>query len=208
MSNTEAAEIHKSTGRAHQGMRLAKGISDESARRSLMRGRLPSTLPVPAREKKPTRGCDDKMADKRSARAEVHAAREGARTARARQHASKRTKVAASELHWPPTSMPRTVRWQHREATSSEYARILGSTGNLEGCPGSVAAEAARSTRGGGERCDEGGVNRDLGPIPKKGAVGNDLYWALVWPPRLDVQVSKEDVLPRSCVVARQNEDQ
>ena len=146
MSNTEAAEIHKSTGRAHQGMRLAKGISDESARRSLMRGRLPSTLPVPARER-PTCGCDDKMADKRSARAEVHAAREGARTARARQHASRRTKVAASELHRPPTSMPTTVRWQHREVRP-----LLGSTGNLEGCPGSVAAEAARSTRGGGEQ--------------------------------------------------------
>ena len=54
----------------------------------------------------------------------MHAAREGADTARARQRASRRTKVAASEPHRPPISMPRTVRW-HREATSSGYARSL-----------------------------------------------------------------------------------
>ena len=71
---------------------------------------------------------------------------------------------------------------------------LLGSTGNLEGCPCSATAEAARSTSG-GERCDEGGVNCDLGSIPERKAVGNDLYSALVWPPRLDVQVPKEDVL-------------
>ena len=47
----ETAEVDKSTGWALQGMRLARGgTSEESARRSLMRGRLPSTLPVPAKE--------------------------------------------------------------------------------------------------------------------------------------------------------------
>ena len=102
----------------------------------------------------------------------------GARCARRRQRASRRTKAAASELHRPPTSMPRMVRWQGWEATSSGCTH-LGSTGNLEGCPSSAAAQAARSTTG-GERCDEGGVSGDLGSIPKKKAVGNDLYPALV----------------------------
>ena len=96
-----------------------------------MRGRLPSTLPVPARESPRRLAANaraavmDKMADQRSARAEMHAARKGAGTARARQRASRRTKVAASEPHRPPISTPRTVRWQRREATSSGYARSL-----------------------------------------------------------------------------------
>ena len=173
----EAAEVHKSTGWALQGMRLARGGT--------------STLPVPARES-PSRlaanaraAVMDKMADQRSARADVHAAREGAGTARARQRANRRAKVAASELHSemaPPGSNKLGVR------------PLLGSTGNLEGWPCSATAEAARSTSG-GEWCDEGGVNGDLGSIPKGKAFGNDLYSALVWPPRLDVQVLKEDVL-------------
>ena len=58
--------------RVHQCMRLAReGASDESARRSLMRGRLPSTLPVPARERprrlaaKARAAVMDQMADQR-----------------------------------------------------------------------------------------------------------------------------------------------
>ena len=75
-------QIHR---QGHQGMRLARsGVSDESARRSLMKGKLPSTLPVPTREGPRRLAANaraavmDKMADQRSARAEVHAAREGA----------------------------------------------------------------------------------------------------------------------------------
>ena len=113
-------------------MRLArKGTSDESASRSLMRGKFPSTLPAPARERpsrlaaKARAAAMDNTADQRSARAEVQAAREEAGRARARQRESRRTKMDASELQRPPTSMPRTVRWQRREAASSRYARSL-----------------------------------------------------------------------------------
>ena len=81
-------------------MRLARGgTSDESASRSLMRGKFPSTLPAPARERpsrlaaKARAAAMDNTADQRSARAEVQAARDEAGTARARQRASWRTKV-------------------------------------------------------------------------------------------------------------------
>ena len=79
-----------------------------------MRGKFPSTLPAPARERPSrlaarARAAAMDTADQRSAVAEVQAARNEAGTARARQRASWRTKVGASELHRPPTSMPRTV---------------------------------------------------------------------------------------------------
>ena len=121
-------------------MRLARGgTSDESASRSLMRGKFPSTLPAPARERpsrlaaKARAAAMDNTADQRSARAEVQAAREGAGTARARQRTS--TKVDASELHRPPTSMPRTVRWHRREAASSGYARSLARRATWRAAP-------------------------------------------------------------------------
>ena len=83
----------------------------------------PSTLLVPA-SGKPSRldanaraAAKDRMADQR--KAEVHAAREGAGTARARHRARKRKKVAASALHLPPTSMASTVKRQRPELTSS-----------------------------------------------------------------------------------------
>ena len=104
VSNMEATEIHKST--AHQCWRLARqGTSDESASRSLRRGRLPSTLLVPATEKpsrlvaKARAAAMDKMANQRSARAEVHAAREEAGTARS-QHQAKGPKIILSGLSW------------------------------------------------------------------------------------------------------------
>ena len=163
----EAAKAHKSTGWALQGMRLARGGT--------------STLPMPARES-PSRlaanaraAVMDTMADQRNAREKGPAPPE-------RGSVRAGTKVAASELHSemaPPGSNKLGVR------------PLLGSTGNLEGWPCSATAEAVRSTSG-GEWCDEGGVNGDLGSIPKRKAVGNDLYSALVWPPRLDVQVPKE----------------
>ena len=77
----------------------------------------------------------DNTADQRSVRAEVQAAREEAGTARARQAASCRTKVDASQLHRPPTSMPRTVRWQRREAASSGYARSLARQATCRAAP-------------------------------------------------------------------------
>ena len=97
---------------------------------------LPSALPVPAKES-PRRlvanaraAVMDKMADQRSVRAEVHSAREGAGAARARQRASRRTKVAASELHRPPISMPRTVRW-HCRAQDTPAPWLAGLPGGL-----------------------------------------------------------------------------
>ena len=54
-----------------------------------------------------------------------------------------------------------------------------------------LAPAACRCRRG----FDVLGVNGDLGSIPKGKAVDNDLYSALVWSPRLVVQVPKEDVL-------------
>ena len=147
-----------------------------------MRGRLPSTL-LPARESPRRLAANaraavmDKMADQRSARAEVHEqADEGGRfaTPPATDFDAKDSEMA------PPGSNKLRVR------------PLLGSTGSVEGCPCSATAEAARSTSG-GEWCDEGGVDGALGSRGK--AFGNDLYSALVWPPRLDVQVPKEDVL-------------
>ena len=79
---------------------------------------------------------------------------------------------------------------------------LLGTAGKLEGCPCSASVEAARSTTGIGERCDKGSVNSDLGSVPKRKAIGND-----VWPPRLDIQccwtvtvatVSRPDAVPQN----------
>ena len=103
-------------------MRLARGgASNESASRSLRGGR-PTVLVTASAgqgEAEQAGSAIDKMADQRSARVEVQAAREEAGTARALHPTSRRTTVAASEPHRPPTSMPRTVRWQRLAAASS-----------------------------------------------------------------------------------------
>ena len=107
------ARIHH----AAHGMRWASGgKSVELAKTSPMAGASPSTLLVPARGR-PTSldvnaraAAKDRMADQRRAKAEKHAAREGAGAAQARHRASRRTKVAASVLHLPPISMPSTVK--------------------------------------------------------------------------------------------------
>ena len=51
-----------------------------------------------------------------------------------------------------------------------------------------------------------GGVNGDLDSITKGRAVGNDLYPALVWPPRFNVQLPKDDMLldSGSCFAANE----
>ena len=93
-------------------LRTLETTSVESARAPPTAGAPPSTLLVPAR------GRPSRPGPTRTQR-RTHAAREGAGAARARHRANRRTKVAASMLHLPPTTMPSTAKWQRPELTSS-----------------------------------------------------------------------------------------
>ena len=106
--------------------RLAMGGGmAESTRTSLRAGGSPSTLAAPPS------GSDRRLAakvraaakemgdDQRSVKAEVAAARQVAGTARARQRASKQTKLAASLLQRPPTLVARQLLSQCFLSTSA-----------------------------------------------------------------------------------------
>ena len=97
------------------------GDSAESARTSLSKGDSPSTLAVLGIGKesklaaKDLAAATDNNPDHRPTKAAIVAARCRGRAARARARANNRTKLAASALQRPPTSMPRTTK-RHRDA--------------------------------------------------------------------------------------------
>ena len=78
------------------------------------------------------------------------------------QHCQRRPCAAAMDKMADQRSA-RVEAHAAREGAGTARMR-LGSTGNLEGCPSSAAAEAARSTSM-GERRDEGGVNGNRFPF-------------------------------------------
>ena len=137
----------------------------ESTRTSLRSGGSPSTLAVPPS------GSDSRLAakaraaakemrdDQRSVKAEMVAARQVAGTARARQRASKRTKLAASGLIAPaPSNFKRDDGEPAAVGTAELWVgALLGPPGCLEGCSSSLARDPARGTSS-GEGKDQGGV--------------------------------------------------
>ena len=149
-------------------MGLARGgISDDSVKTSLMRGRLPSTLPVPA-----MCGCDGQNGGPTKCKGG------GARCARRGRH---RPSAATCEDEGGCFGTPPATDFDAKDGEMAPPASnklkvrpLLGSTGNLEGCPCCAAVEAAWSTRGAPVE-----VNGDLGSMPKGEAVGNDLYSSL-----------------------------
>ena len=112
--------------RAAHTRRLARGGSEaESASMSLNGGSSPSTFAVPVSGSdrrlaaKERAAAKDKSADHRRVNAEMAAALEGGGAERALHRASCLTKVAASALQRPPTSIARTVSLQRLDLHSS-----------------------------------------------------------------------------------------
>ena len=97
------------------------GDSAESARTSLSKGGSPPTLAVLEIGRESKLAAKDLAAatgnnpDHRPTTAAMVAARYRGRAVRARARANNRTKLAASALQRPPTSMPRTIK-RHRDA--------------------------------------------------------------------------------------------
>ena len=112
--------------RAAHARRLARGGSEaESASMSLNGGSSPSTFAVPVSGSdrrlaaKERAAAKYKSADHRRVNAEMAAALEGGGAERALHRTSCLTKVAASALQRPPTSIARTVSLQRLDLHSS-----------------------------------------------------------------------------------------
>ena len=151
-----------------------------------MRGKFPSTLPAPATER-PSR-----LAAKARVRWTTRPTSE-VRGRRCRLAQCERGSARAGVRRW----MLRSSTGTDFDARDCEMATpggselrvrpLLGTTGNLEGCSSSAGSDSAWSTSR-RERCN-------LCSIPKRKAVSDDLNPALVSPPRLNIQIPKQDVL-------------
>ena len=112
-----------------------------------------------------------------------------------------RTKLAASALQRPPTSMPRTIK-RHRDArpNSGYVGAFVASAGTCKGCAGpAVAPQRRRGAPADVNGGHQGGVNCELRATPHRKSISNDLNAPLILPCSLEVEVADQHICRNSC---------